>query len=259
MNSTDGIGDYPDGAHVDGANASGSAMESDRRRRLLQALTAVPVGRGLNRGLGTSLGQGLAAGGSVLVSPTPVASQTARHAEAQVTQAATLLVTPSCSVPASPTPPQTEGPYFTPHSPRRASLVEEAMSGTRLVLEGRVLSSDCVALGEVLLDFWHADASGDYDNRGYRLRGHQFSDAQGRYRLETVLPGLYPGRTRHIHVKVQAAKAPVLTTQLYFPGEAANRRDGIFSPDLLLTISGRPPGSPSAMHGSFDFVLAVPR
>lgn len=258
MKSTDGSradvnGGYRNGADVNdaylyGADVGGSATEPGRRRRVLRALTAVPLGKGLDRGLGRVLGQGLLAGGGMLVSAMPVASQTAARA-----------ATPSCSGRSDPTPPQTEGPYFTPNSPRRASLLEEGTSGTRLVLEGRVFGSDCAGLGAVLLDFWQADASGDYDNRGYRLRGHQFSDGQGRYRLETVLPGLYPGRTRHIHVKVQAPNAPALTTQLYFPGEAANRRDGIFSPDLLATMSDRSPGPTSVLHGSFDFVLAVRR
>jgi len=62
-------------------------------------------------------------------------------------------------------------------------------------------------VGGALLDFWQADAAGDYDNTGFRLRGHQFSGADGRFRLATVVPGLYPGRTRHIHVKVQRPAA----------------------------------------------------
>src|ERR671923_286173 len=71
---------------------------------------------------------------------------------------------------------------------------------------------------------------------GFPLRGHQFTDDAGRYRLETVVPGLYPGRTRHIHVKVQAPNQPVLTTQLYFPGEARNAADGIFNQALLMQV-----------------------
>ena len=58
----------------------------------------------------------------------------------------------------------------------------------------------------------------------------------GNYTLETVVPGLYPGRTRHIHVKVQAPNGPVLTTQLYFPNEPRNATDGIFDATLVLPI-----------------------
>jgi protocatechuate 3,4-dioxygenase beta subunit len=87
-----------------------------------------------------------------------------------------------------------------------------------------------------LVDFWHADDEGEYDNVGFRCRGHQFTDGKGRYRLETVIPGLYPGRTRHFHVKVQAPHGRVLTTQLYFPGEARNAHDGLYRSDLLMAI-----------------------
>jgi len=149
------------------------------------------------------------------------------------------------------TPPQTEGPYFKPNSPARASLIEPGMPGTRLVVEGSVLTADCKPVPRALLDFWQADAGGRYDNDGQRLRGHQLADEAGRYRLETVVPAQYPGRTRHIHVKVQAPGRPALTTQLYFPGESANQRDGIFDPKLVMKIRDVEGGK----IGAFDFVL----
>jgi protocatechuate 3,4-dioxygenase beta subunit len=149
------------------------------------------------------------------------------------------------------TPPQTEGPYFKPNSPARASLIEPGMPGTKLVVEGSVLTADCKPVPRALLDFWQADAAGRYDNEGQRLRGHQLTDAAGHYRLETVVPAQYPGRTRHIHVKVQAPGRPALTTQLYFPGESANQRDGIFDPKLVMKVRDVEGGK----IGAFDFVL----
>lgn len=143
------------------------------------------------------------------------------------------------------TPRQTEGPFFKASSPERRAL---AASPT-LVVAGRVLGKDCKPVAGALLDFWHADERGEYDNSGFRLRGHQFADAEGRYRLETIVPALYPGRTRHIHVKVQARGGPVLTTQLYFPNEPANARDGLYSEELVVR-----PVKPGLV--SFDFVAA---
>jgi protocatechuate 3,4-dioxygenase beta subunit len=167
------------------------------------------------------------------------------------TAAGELAPTPSCDGPEQATVAQTEGPYFTPKSPERASLLEEGMDGTKLVLTGNVIRTDCQPVARALLDFWQADDQGQYDNRGYGLRGHQFSDASGKYRLETIVPGVYTGRTRHIHVKVQAPGGQVLTTQLYFPGEAQNRRDGIF--DERLVVDARDVGG--GKEASFDFVL----
>src|SRR5580765_65614 len=161
--------------------------------------------------------------------------------------------TPACGDSGGPTPPQTEGPYFKARSPLRASLLEPGMSGARLVVEGVVLTAACAPIPGAVVDFWQADDSGAYDNAGYRLRGHQLSDGAGRYRLETIVPGLYPGRTRHIHVVVAAPRGPALTTQLYFPGEPANRRDGIFVSELVMKLRDEP----GAKHGAFDFVLDI--
>jgi protocatechuate 3,4-dioxygenase beta subunit len=166
----------------------------------------------------------------------------------------TLAATPSCADDDEPTVEQTEGPYFTPRSPSRRVLRTRGMKGTPFLLTGRVLTTRCRPIPNALLDFWQADANGVYDNRGYRLRGHQRTDSKGRYRLETVVPGLYPGRTRHIHVKAQAPRRPVLTTQLYFRGERANAGDGIFLPELLVRGLRKANGRWSA---SFDFVLEV--
>src|SRR5215213_4817710 len=49
-------------------------------------------------------------------------------------------------------------------------------------LKGLVLTRNCRPVGRILVDLWHADDAGDYDNTGFRLRGHQYTDAQGRYR-----------------------------------------------------------------------------
>ena len=159
-----------------------------------------------------------------------------------------LRPTPACDDGHEPTVEQTEGPYYTPDTPRRRDLVTRGVRGEPLLLAGAVLDARCRPVGRALLDFWQADADGVYDNDGYRLRGHQFTDARGRFRLRTVVPGLYSGRTRHIHVKVQRPRGSVLTTQLYFPGEAANREDGIFDEALVMDVRGR--------RARFDFVLA---
>ena len=163
-----------------------------------------------------------------------------------------LQPTPACTDDDDePTLAQTEGPYYTPNTPERASLLEPGVAGTTIVITGQVLSMGCQPIARALLDFWHADDAGQYDNVGFRLRGHQFTDEQGQFRLETIVPGVYTGRTRHIHVKVQAPNGPVLTTQLYFPNEPANDRDSIFNPALLLGERDTEDGKAA----TFDFVV----
>jgi hypothetical protein len=163
-----------------------------------------------------------------------------------------LPPTPACADDDEPTPAQTEGPYFTPNSPQRASFLEPGITGVPMLVSGYVLSTTCQPIASALLDFWHCDDAGRYDNEGYRLRGHFFADETGYYQLETIMPAVYPGRTRHFHVKVQAPNGPILTTQLYFPGEPENERDGIFRPECLMDVQP----SDDGVRGVFNFVLA---
>jgi protocatechuate 3,4-dioxygenase beta subunit len=179
-----------------------------------------------------------------LLAPVGLAGTSAASAWAQQT------LPPTASCPEA-TPTETEGPYFKPHSPERSSLREPGIAGTTFVLTGHVLSTACEPVAHALLDFWHADDGGAYDNGGFRLRGHQFTDEQGRYVLETILPGVYVGRTRHIHVKLQAPKGRVVTTQLYFPDEPRNIGDSLFRPKLLIAVRA----DAASKIGRFDFVV----
>jgi protocatechuate 3,4-dioxygenase beta subunit len=164
-----------------------------------------------------------------------------------------LAATPQIADADDPTPPLTEGPYFKPRSPLRRSIVPRGAGVTALTLTGRVLTTSGRPVAHALLDFWQADGRGVYDNSGFRFRGHQFTDANGRYKLLTVVPGIYPGRTKHIHVKAQRPRGAVLTTQLFFPGVARNRTDSIFTAECVVqnwrVVKGR-------RLGRFDFVLA---
>lgn len=164
-----------------------------------------------------------------------------------------LPLTPNCGEKPERTPLQTAGPFYTPDSPRRNSLIETDSKAERLTLIGVVLSPQCKPVANALLDFWHCDETGEYDNKGFRYRGHLFADAKGRYRLETIVPGEYPGRTRHIHVKVQAPGGRLLTTQLYFPDQPRNRSDAIYRRELTMQVArkGR------QQDARFDFIVAV--
>ena len=152
--------------------------------------------------------------------------------------------TPSCG---EPTPPQIAGPFFISQSPERSSLIEPGMKANRMRLTGQVMDASCRPVAGVLLDFWQCDDKGDYDNQGFRLRGHQFANNQGQFVLDTLVPGAYPGRTPHLHVRVQRKGGPILTTQLYLPGHPGNAKDFLFDSRLLMQARG------SALH--FQFVL----
>ncbi|MET9296276.1 dioxygenase [Streptomyces sp. NPDC003077] len=185
---------------------------------------------------------------SVLSSPPAAATSSGGRTTADEK----LTPTPECICRGTPpTPEQNEGPYYKPYTPKKTSFRGDVENGTPLVLHGRVVTVDGFPVGGALLDFWQVGEEGVYDETGFRLRGHQFADADGRWRLDTVVPAEYPGRTRHVHVKVQPPDGEVLTTMLYFPGERRNHLDKHFRPECLMDVHKTAEGWSAA----FTFVL----
>src|SRR5262249_8584381 len=148
-----------------------------------------------------------------------------------------LAPTPSCHDGDEPTVRQTEGPFFKPRSPERSDLRDPGNGGRPFELSGFVLTRSCRPLPRAVVALWHADDKGEYDNVGFRYRGHVITGPDGAFRFSTIVPAIYSGRTRHYHVKVQAPGSRLLTTQLYFPDEPANRADGLFQRELLMQIA----------------------
>lgn len=180
----------------------------------------------------------------------PIASALASRAAVAQDGAPALPATPACDD-AHPTPRSSEGPFYTPDSPRRHDIAADVSDGRPLHIGGFVLAPDCRPLADAVVDIWQCDDAGRYDNDGYRLRGHQMADAAGRWWFATIVPAAYPGRTRHIHVKVAPTGGRVLTTQLFFPGEPGNARDRLYDDRLLLGLSE----AEQHPFGRFDFIL----
>ncbi|MCP3797813.1 dioxygenase [Allokutzneria sp. A3M-2-11 16] len=173
-------------------------------------------------------------------------------------------VTPACS--GHETPAAMEGPLFKPNSPETTKFVTPGTStGVLLDFTGFVYATDCRPIAGALLEFWQCDQNGDYDTVGFSLRGHQFTAADGSYRLSTIVPRDYYGRwgrrAPHIHTQVQAPGGPVLVTQLYFPDntQAYGRNFAeLNAGDALInracTIALNPPRD-GRYTGRFDFVI----
>jgi hypothetical protein len=88
-------------------------------------------------------------------------------------------------------------------------------------------------------------------DKGTRLRSHQFTDARGRYWLQTILPGPYANRTRHVHVTVRARGERTVTTMLYFPGVALNAHDPFIDRHLIVRLRLEK----HRLLARFDFIL----
>jgi protocatechuate 3,4-dioxygenase beta subunit len=174
-----------------------------------------------------------------------------------------------------PTTRDAEGPYFEAGSPRRVLRIAELDEpGVRFLLEGRLRGPDCrTPLRGYTLDVWQADAAGNYyqsATSGYRLRGKVVSDSDGRYRLETVLPGRYGDaagiRPAHLHAKILTPQGnTLLTTQIYFAGDpylgqadycTRSRACSSSDPNRALTLSDAVVSGHAGKRATFNAVTA---
>jgi protocatechuate 3,4-dioxygenase beta subunit len=93
-----------------------------------------------------------------------------------------------------------------------------------------------------------------YDNNGYTLRGRQFTDANGYYRLTTVIRGFIQAARNTFTLKFQAPNGKPITSQLFFPGMAGDDTDRVFDLGLLLAIQE----SSDEQQGQFNFIVPAP-
>lgn len=164
----------------------------------------------------------------------------------------------SCADPTQ-TPWVSEGPFYAPSTPRTNDLRPTNHGVEELRLAGRVLDPNCRPIPGAIVDFWQTDPDGVYDHFGYKFRGHQFTDGQGRYELLTLPPVSYRfmgiARRRHIHMKVAAPGYPLLTTQVFFPfGPDREVEDFSYHPDLVTSIVQ---ATTPFIEARYDFVMGA--
>ncbi|MER3328704.1 MAG: twin-arginine translocation signal domain-containing protein, partial [Candidatus Kapaibacterium sp.] len=160
-----------------------------------------------------------------------------------------------------------EGPFYTDNPPIKedGQIAKENEAGQRIRISGRVTNLDCTEiLSGSIVDVWHANDAGEYDNTGYNLRGKVIANEQGFYMFETILPGKYLNGSRyrpsHIHFKITPPDFPTLTTQLYFEGDtsieddaAASLKSGQYdASDRIIPLSESIDG---IMEGTWDIVI----
>jgi catechol 1,2-dioxygenase len=170
------------------------------------------------------------------------------------------------------------GPFYRFGAPSQTRLAAPDEPGDRLVLTGTVFSSDCqTPIPGALIEVWQANKSGSYDTNkpgnftevtAFNLRGMLYSNEQGQYAIETIVPGRYPippnlpglekyaGLTRpaHIHFRVMDSLHVPLTTQLYFKDDPFIANDPWAGQKPSLAIGLTQDGN--LRRGVFDIVLA---
>lgn len=181
------------------------------------------------------------------------------------------------------TPEQTEGPFYpkdwTGDIDNDLVLVKgEAAKAMGHVthITGRVLDAAGGPVAGAQIEIWQCDANGIYRHPrdtnwfgvrkrdpGFQSRGRMVTDASGAYSFRTIRPVAYPGRTPHIHFKIEAKGKPALITQMYVDGDPGNARDGILNSlpereraSLLIKLEDADRLEPGALAGTFDIVMA---
>jgi len=123
------------------------------------------------------------------------------------------------------------GPYFVEDAPIRTVIAHPDEPGQRLYISGRILQNDCeTPISGAMLEVWQANDAGCYsinlecttgnpENDEYNLRGKMFSNTNGQYAFETILPGNYASRPMHIHIKITTPDGEILVSQIYFDSD----------------------------------------
>ncbi|RYE86224.1 MAG: intradiol ring-cleavage dioxygenase, partial [Oxalobacteraceae bacterium] len=139
----------------------------------------------------------------------------------------------------TPTPSQTEGPFYPVQMPADSDhdlLANGTLrygGGQPVWLTGTVVDVDGRAVRGADVEIWQCDEHGHYHHPGDGNRadpafqgfGRVRVGADGSYRFRTIEPVPYSGRTPHIHLKVRLGTRELLTTQVYVQGHAGNARD----------------------------------
>jgi len=148
-----------------------------------------------------------------------------------------------------PSPTQTLGPFYPRNAAERPRATDADLitvegdrvltKGIPIFLVGRVVDRRGAAVADAAVEIWQCDgnavyhhpAGGAEDERDPYFQGYGVdrTDTVGEFHFRTIRPIAYPGRTPHIHVRVQPASGRAFATQLYLRDDPGNTRDFLFS------------------------------
>jgi protocatechuate 3,4-dioxygenase, beta subunit len=179
----------------------------------------------------------------------------------------------------SPTPEETEGPFYPifDHQDKDTDLTfikghSQHAKGEKIKIKGRILDANCRPIKGATVEIWQACASGKYSHpadinpavldKNFQYWGIATTNDKGEYQFKTIKPGAYAAtntwtRPPHIHFKVSLRGFEELTTQMYFKDEQFNATDRILQSHnqqdqnrLIVPFEGE-----SILQGQFDLTL----
>jgi len=180
----------------------------------------------------------------------------------------------------TPTPRQTEGPFYPDHLPLDTDndllVVNDSLSpavGEITWLSGRILSASGAPVRNATVEIWQCDSHGVYlHSRGgsrekidkhFQGFGRFVTGSTGEYLFRTIKPVPYPGRTPHIHFAIKSKGQEKWTTQCYVRGDNRNDADGVLRgikdvkarDSVLVPFQALPDSRTGELTARFDIVL----
>jgi protocatechuate 3,4-dioxygenase alpha subunit len=141
------------------------------------------------------------------------------------------------------TPSQTVGPFYAIGLTRQPMnvMASEATQGQRIRVEGQVFDGDGVAIPDVMVEIWQANAYGRYNHPDDKQEkpldasftgwGRSGTDEKCFYSFDTIKPGPVPGaddsvQAPHVNVVIFARGMLVHAyTRMYFADDPGNSAD----------------------------------
>ena len=157
-----------------------------------------------------------------------------------------------------------DGPYYALNTPEARVIAREGTAGTPMIFQGRVVDESGAPIEGAVIEIWHADGNGEYDNESYNCRGHQFTNAEGCFEFRTVKPfgygvrslsleGVVDYRSAHLHIKLRKDDRSQ-TTQIWFPDDPRNATDLAYLAVKDVSTANQKVVD-GALYSRFDFIL----
>jgi protocatechuate 3,4-dioxygenase, beta subunit len=158
--------------------------------------------------------------------------------------AATLIAAADEPLTRRGTPQLTIGPFYPLHRPSeedpdltKMTGRAELAFGTLIEIFGQIGDETGRPISGAMIDTWQtngygayhhpSDESGQPKDPGFQGGAIFSADAEGRFRIRTVMPLPYASRQRHVHFDIKGRNRRLIT-QMFFPGEP-NTKDPLFN------------------------------
>lgn len=169
-----------------------------------------------------------------------------------------------------PTVDHIEGPFYRQGVPFTDDIYPPKSKGPILHFYGKVTDTDLKPLPGEIVEFWHANDKGRYDNDDpahppaqnfFFCRGKQKTAKEGTFKFRTVRPGNYPigpnvFRAKHIHFKVYPLGYEPLTTEVVLLPDEHAEKDKFFKIPLGTQLESLPKqNGREAYRAYFNFLM----